>query len=155
VKKMIAAILAAMVCTTTAVAADETWGAVMVRAYHSDRTSGYNENTLGLGIEHRKEGSDFRLVAGAYNNSYNHASAYGGVTWLPVEYGPFKAGMMVGLISGYPRYSYNFGPIAAGILTVEKNGYGANIMVVPPVPGGNVAGPSTWTTAVQLKMRYD
>lgn len=154
-KKLVAAILAAVVCTTPAVASDETWGAVMVRAYHTDRTSGYNENTLGLGFEYRKADSDFRLVAGAYNNSYNHASAYGGVTWLPFELGPIKIGAMAGLISGYPRYNYNLGPVAAGILSYEKSGYGFNIMAVPPVPGGNVAGPSTWTFALQLKMRYE
>lgn len=151
-KKMIAAILTALACTTPAVASDAVWTSMMVRAYHTDRTKGYNENTLGVGVEYRRDDSDIRLVGGMYNNSFNRLSTYAGVSWLPVEVGPVKMGVMGGLISGYQRYDYNFGPMAAGILSIEKNRYGANLMVVPPVPGD---GAPTWTFGLQLKYRYE
>jgi hypothetical protein len=154
-KRLIGAIVLALTAVTAQADNTEVWGAAMVRAYHSDRTKGYNENTLGLGFELRPEDANFRVVAGFYNNSYNRNSVYAGVTWLPIQVGDLKIGAMAGIISGYPRYDYHFGPVGAAVVAYESGRYGANVMIVPPVPDGVTAAPGTWTFGFQLKRRFD
>jgi hypothetical protein len=155
-KKLIAATLVAVALgllpATAKADQSDVWGSVMVRAYHSDRNAGYNENTLGIGIEYQPTDTPLRMVAGTYNNSFRRQSVYAGVTWLPVKLGPVNFGLMGGTISGYERYDYGFGPMAAGLVVLEGKKYGANLMVVPPVPSA-VAGAPTWTFGLQLKYK--
>lgn len=151
-KKSIAVIilLAALALLPQASAKDkDVWVSTMVRAYHTDRKQGYNENTLGLGWE--VHASDkLRYALGGYNNSFNRASYYGSVAYMPLQFGHLRVGGMVGIITGYKTYNYGPGPMAAGVVSYEKNGKGWNLIVVPPVPSDPRP---TWTFGLQLKMK--
>jgi len=152
-KKALAA-LALLLPLALPVNAQEIWTTAMIRSYHSDRSAHFNEQNTGFGFEYKAKDEDQKVVAGAYNNSYNRLSIYAGKAWLPWSHGNWSAGAIYGLVSGYPRYKYNLGLLGLGVLQYENGKYGANILVVPPVPDPSGDKP-TAVVALQLKMSYD
>lgn len=70
-------------------------------SYHYDRSLHLNEVNPGLGITYKSHGL-LAAAAGYYDNSYDHTTFYllGGPVW---HYGPFRAGVLVGAVSGYER----------------------------------------------------
>lgn len=108
----------------------ETWVSVMGASYHTDREAGYNEKNPGVGIEQGDK--NLRAVLGYYRNSLNRDTFYLGVSNTPIHIGGFNFGYTAGLASGYP----NQAPLFAGALvTYERNGYGANLIAAPAMPG--------------------
>jgi hypothetical protein len=72
--------------------------AVNLASYHFSKKDDYkyNETNLGLGVEF-----DNGVVAGFYENSYSKTTAYLGYAWRPLELGIIKAGVVLGVASGY------------------------------------------------------
>lgn len=152
-KTLIAAtiLLATLVLPRPVLAANDVWVSMMVRAYHSNREADFNENTLGVGVEwHPTDVGDVRWVAGAYHNSNRRASIYAGGVYMPLRFGNLRVGLMGGTISGYQKYDYRFGPMAAGVVSYETKRTGINLVIVPPIPGDKTP---TWTYGLQLKMK--
>jgi hypothetical protein len=122
---------------SAAVAQPATWVAATVAAYHPDRDyarqQGLRDVTPGLGLE-REAGAllpDGRLLAGYLRNSYGRSSLYAGAAWLPAQVLGVRAGAMAGAINGYPHNGGRWGPMAAGVLSVERGGLGANLVIAP------------------------
>lgn len=129
-----------------------TWITASAVSYHLDRSikarDNMNERNAGLGIEHSiSDKYDLRAVSGAYNNSFRRDTVYIGALYLPVSYGPFKAGLQAGLATGYQHAVI---PYAAGVLSVEYKRVGLNLIYLPK------ADPKTTAViGLQVKFRID
>lgn len=104
----------------------DVWLSVMTRSYHADRSAGYNERNWGVGIEYGFA-SDWRVVAGTYENSVFRRSNYAGVHWAPFQW----FGGIAGAVSGYPGYEYRWGPMVAPVLSWERGRAGVNVIALP------------------------
>jgi hypothetical protein len=100
----------------------------------------HNTFTPGVGLELGN------TALGVYSNSNCRWSAYAAQAWTPLRYGPLRAGVIGGLVSGY---SAPMLPVAAFIASLEGQKYGVNLLLIPP-PGGSGEG-VTW---VQFKVRW-
>lgn len=76
----------ALICTC--------WLVVTVASQHLD-PSGMNQRNLGIGLEVD------RWIAGGFDNSINRTSFYGGREFLIIEDEHLKAGVALGIMSGY------------------------------------------------------
>lgn len=147
--KTILLVLLLAVCGGASAGDDrQTWGVATVGSYHFDRSHGYCENNFGLGLEHGT--SSVRFIAGTYMNSFCRSSNYLGVIVSPLEFQALGAsvrlGAAIGGVTGYYAKRAAFG--AVPIIGIERGGYGANIMFVPPI--GGVSG----VVGLQFKARF-
>jgi len=116
--------------------ADELWAAVNVHSDHythnhvSSDIGAFNSDTLGLGVEYATAPSR-SWIAGWYHNSHHKPSIYGGVGQQPLQYGAFKAGGAIGLVSGYEAADVI--PLVALIIAYDGERFGANLIVTPPI----------------------
>jgi hypothetical protein len=129
-------------------AKSEWWVNAGMLSYHFDRSAGYNNLNLGLGVEYRFA-STASLTAGRFYNSDRDYSNYAGVYWQPLVVGPIKAGAVVGGFNGYPTTNHG-GWFAAALpaLTVEGKRIGANVFIIPTI-GNRVHG----ALSVQFKLK--
>lgn len=77
---------------------------VHTASYHTDRSSDFNENNLGLGISYPILSSKYKVTAGFYDNSYDKNSTYAGVSYgYDFCNTNFRCelGVTVGVITGY------------------------------------------------------
>lgn len=94
-KIQLGVMLACCILMTDLSQAQDLYVSVPLTSYHADRDAGYNENNLGIGIEY--DG----FVAGYYKNSIHKDTFYAGYVYRPIEYKYFKAGVLVGAMTGY------------------------------------------------------
>jgi len=107
----------------------DTWGVATITSHHFDRSAGHNERNFGVGIEQDVR-PDLRAVVGFYDNSFNRMTTYIGVAFMPLHLGNFSFGLVGVLASGYGSGG-RFLPVALPVVQYERNGWGANIGVVP------------------------
>jgi hypothetical protein len=109
-------------------------------SYHFDHR-GLNQRNFGIGYE-RSVSGNWRIAAGAYDNSMYKVSAYAGGVCAPFQAGGVRLGAMAGVITGYRT-----GPVPIVVPTVllEAKTVGANVLLVP-ISGGVVG--------VQFKVRF-
>jgi hypothetical protein len=126
----------------------EWWVNAGMLSYHVDRSAGYNNANLGLGVEYRFA-STASLTAGRFYNSDRDYSNYAGMYWQPLAVGPIKAGAVVGGFNGYPTTNHG-GWFAAALpaLTIEGRRLGANLFIIPTI-GNRVHG----ALSLQLKWK--
>lgn len=117
-------------------------------SYHQNRQANFNERNYGLGWEH-KISEDLSSTVGFYRNSVRRDSAYAAVLWQPLQIGPVKAGVMAGVINGYPRLNNgNFMPMALPMASIEGRHLGANVICIPKLKDVSAV------CAVQIKARF-
>lgn len=117
-------------------------------SHHQNRQAHFNERNFGLGWEH-KFNEDVSSSVGFYRNSVRRESAYAAVLWEPLHLGPVKAGVMAGVINGYPRLNHgNFIPMALPVASIEGRHLGANLICIPKLKDVSAV------CAVQIKARF-
>jgi hypothetical protein len=97
---------------------------VHVVAIHAEH--GYRSEIPGLGALCRK--GDFLAGAGAYRNSLGKSTAYIAGGWQPLTYGSVRAGVIVGLATGYRPHPV---PMAAAFVSV----WHVHFTLIPKVEG--------------------
>jgi hypothetical protein len=80
--------------------AGDLWGVASVTSYHFNRSANLNENNLGLGAEFSLD-DNTRVIGGAYKNSFDRTSAYGGVALVSNQWKGFRLALSLGFITGY------------------------------------------------------
>jgi hypothetical protein len=116
---------------------------------HFDRSKDFNETNLGLGVEYRFR-SDLSAMAGYHENSIRLRTRYAALNYQPLEIGPLKVGVSVGVMSGYPVVNEGGAFFAAlPMVTYEGKRFGINFGVIPNIPSKHVDG----AFVVQLKAR--
>lgn len=128
---------------------NEWWVNAGMLSYHFDRSAGYNNANLGLGVEYRFA-TTTSLTAGRFYNSDRDYSNYAGVYWQPLAIGPVQVGAVIGGFNGYPTTN-NGGWFAAVLpaLTLEGKRFGANVFLIPTI-GDRVHG----AISLQLKWKF-
>jgi hypothetical protein len=142
-------VLTACFCGS-AVAQRTTFLTVSAFSYHLDRSRDYNERNGGAGIEHFVS-ENVALIGGFYRNSRpdgEGTSMYGGLTYTPLSYGPVRAGMVLGAVTGYQAARVL--PSAGAVVTVGDRQSGLNVHFLPS--GSNRTMFST--VGVQLKRAF-
>jgi hypothetical protein len=75
--------------------------AVHMTSHHFERDAGYNENNAGLGLKWRKPRGPLFISVGAFRNSIDRTSSYGGVGGDWKLAGPLRLQLTAGLVTGY------------------------------------------------------
>jgi len=117
-------------------------------SYHFEDRDKLNPYNWGFGAAWRFT-EDFTLVAGTYHNSMRDQSTYAALAWQPLHLGPFRLGLLAGVIRGYPDVN-NSGwfPMALPVISVEFGRVGANLVVVP-----STRATGTGSLSFQIKVR--
>ena len=112
--------------------AQELYTIATVKSYHQDRSAGYNEKNMGIGLELHLN-SDWKTIVGEYKNSFTHKSIYYGVAWMPFHRGDVSAGLLAVNVSGYlqPLSKYAFGAIP--IVEWKLQQVLLNVVFIPPI----------------------
>lgn len=131
-----------------AAVAAETWVTVGIASYHFDRSAGYNERNIGVGIEHDFN-SDHAVSAGAYRNSINRVSRYALYRWTPIHVGHVRIGVLAGAVDGYHRNGGGIAPAFAPTLTLDTRPIGISLIVIP-----GVSNDVSTAVGLQAKLRF-
>jgi len=117
-------------------------------SYHFEDRDKLNAYNWGFGAAWRFT-EDFSLVAGTYHNSMRDQSTYAALAWQPLHLGPFRLGLLAGVIRGYPDVN-NGGwfPMALPVISVEYGRVGVNLVVVP-----STRATGTGSLSFQIKVR--
>ena len=107
---------------------DRLWISASLRAWHSDRAPA--SETYGIGVEYER--GPISAVYGEYHNSIGHTSAYGGLALRPLRFGPFRAGIVCGAVTGYER---GLVWMVLPMLSVEVRRVGINLIGAPSIAG--------------------
>jgi hypothetical protein len=132
------------------VAQRPTYLTVSAYSYHFDRSREYNEANSGAGVEHFVN-DQLVLMAGFYRNSRpggEETSTYGGLAYLPLAFGPIRAGVMLGAVTGYKAAPVL--PAAGGIVSIGGRDSGVNIHLLPSARNRTLLG----TVGFQLKRAF-
>ena len=114
---------------------------------HFSRSSGYNENNRGLGVEYRTAPAVSYMV-GAFDNSVRRTTRYAAMNWQPLAWGPVRLGAAIGFMDGYPGISHGHTFFAAlPLASWEGRRWGVNVGLIPSL--GRIEG--SWI--VQFKAR--
>jgi hypothetical protein len=114
---------------------------------HMDRSKGYNEDNVGMGVEYGLQ-PDMALMAGAFNNSVRQTTTYAAVNWLPLSLGGWKLGAVVGVMNGYPGIAHGGAFLAAlPMASYEGTRFGVNLGLIPSIDKVDGA------FVIQLKLR--
>lgn len=115
---------------------------VNLASYHSSSWYDYNNNNLGLGYS-KGLSQNLELITGFYENSFYTQTVYGGVDLHTSDRRGFRAGISLGIATGYispffalPNITYRVGNIRT------KIGY------IPEIGG------DTQSNAVTLQVGY-
>jgi hypothetical protein len=134
------------------------WGDAMVGSYHVHPYKHFDEFNPGLGGE-CGFARTWAAAFGYYRNSLDRPSFYGGAIWTPLalDWRWARLGIMGGVISGYNYGRYGFGsdqrtgPVVAPTIITGFRRFGANFILVPPIPADNLP----FTVGLQVKWRFD
>lgn len=119
----------------------DTWIVASLGSYHLERR-GQNEKNLGLGAE-RTFGENWRVVAGAYENSSSDTSVYAGAVYAPWRLGPARVGVLAAALSGYEDKP---AALIAPSALIEGRRFGLNAGFIPAAGG---------VFFLQLKVRWE
>ncbi len=112
-------------------AEQRTFMTVSAVSYHLNRYREYNQTNPGAGLEHHFDES-LSIVGGFYRNSIptrDAVSAYGGAVYSPLAFGPVRAGVMLGFVTGYQKGKIQ--PAASGLVYIGGRDLGVNINFLP------------------------
>lgn len=118
-------------------------------SWHLQNNNERNGENPGLGIEYVLDEKK-SLVAGVYKNSFYDYSNYAGMTWMPLELGHARLGLIAAVIDGY--HMVNNGrpfPAVMPAMMFETRHHGLNLIFAPP-SYGKLHG----TIALQYKYRF-
>jgi len=117
-------------------------------SYHFEDRDKLDPYNWGFGAAWRFT-EDFTLVAGTYHNSMRDQSTYAALAWQPLHLGPFRLGLLAGVIRGYPDVN-NGGwfPMALPVISVEYGRVGVNLVIVP-----STRATGTGSLSFQIKVR--
>ena len=113
------------------------WVTASVRSKHLMEGK-YNEANYGLGIEYHVPETDWAVVTGFFQNSNNEIAAYGGAVYSPLKLDLGIANASLGVM-GALFWGYGSTPVPAVALvgSLERKGYGLNLLYFPPKDEGN------------------
>ena len=77
-----------------------------------------NERNLGLGVTVQHDA--WGMASGFYDNSFRRISKYLLADWLPIHFGPFRAGITAGAASGYAKSNVASEPWIGGLEVTAK-----------------------------------
>lgn len=138
-------ILTALLAVLAAPAQASTYLTVAGLSWHSDRAAGYREKNPGIGIEHDVS-DDVSLIAGTYINSYNRRTAYAGARWMPLVFGPVRAGLTGAVATGYEQRF-----VAFPTLTVDlTDRVGLGVIAAP-----GIGKDASAFVGVELRLRFN
>jgi len=155
------AVLAALTVTSNARAAnwckDGIWVDAMIGSHHVNPDKDFKEFNPGIGVE-CWIAPEWALTAGYFRNSLSKPSIYGGGVWAPefLHWGFIRLAAMGGLISGYEfdrlgfGHDHTVGPVLAPLVMAEYGRFGANIILIPPIPSSDLP----LTFGLQLRLRF-
>jgi hypothetical protein len=128
--------------------AGEWWGVGTLASYHANTEEKFNQRNYGLGLEYQT--GDMAYVAGQYRNSQYRSSVYAMAVWTPLSVGVLHAGGGIGVVNGYRGINNGgLGPAAVGIVKLEMQRVGLNMVVSPAV-----SDKSPLTFALQVKFKF-
>lgn len=122
----------------------DTYAVATVASHHFQHPNTHNELNLGLGFE-TDVTHNVRAIGGFYKNSNYRETVYGGAAYLPFQIGNLKFGGAAAVATGY-SHSPSLGAFA--VAAYERDGWGANLGIVPPV------GKSHAILGVQFKLKF-
>lgn len=127
------------------------WATATVASKHL-MDGDYNEFNPGLGIEYRFPETDWAAVTGFFHNSNKNIAVYAGGAYSPLKLNLEVAQASLGVM-GAMFWGYGNTPIPALALvgSLERNGYGLNLLWFPPKDRDKGNG----LLALQLKVRLD
>jgi hypothetical protein len=133
------------------------WADVMLASYHIHPYRHFDDFNPGVGIECSVT-SQWALSFGYFRNSLDRPSFYGGAIFTPefAHWRWFQLGAMGGIISGYNYGQIGLGknnrtgPILAPTAIVSFGRFGANFILIPPIPADNLP----FTVGLQAKYRF-
>lgn len=129
--------------------AGETWLDLNLTSIHTKHEQHLNQENYGAGVEYHQS-ADVLYMAGAYRNSYDKNSVYALAGWTPIEFNKVKIGAVAGAITGYDACNNGgIAPIAAGLIRIEGNRIGVNIVLIPPASRHDPA-----AIGLQVKYKY-
>ncbi len=136
--------------------ADGWWADLMIGSYHIHPYRHFDDFNPGLGAECAFT-PRWAAAVGYYRNSLDRPSFYGGAIFTPAfsDWGWGRFGLMGGIISGYNYGRYGFGtdqrtgPVLAPVVITGYGRFGANFILIPPIPSDNLP----FTVGLQLKWR--
>jgi hypothetical protein len=132
------------------------WADVMLGSYHIHPYRHFDDFNPGVGTECSVT-SQWALSFGYFRNSLDRPSFYGGAIFTPefAHRGWFQLGAIGGIISGYNYGQIGLGrnnrtgPILAPTAIVRVGRFGANFILIPPIPQDNLP----FTVGLQAKYR--
>ena len=120
-------------------ALSQTYAVATITSWHFDREKDYNENNLGLGLEHRLS-ENWSVSTGFFRNSFYRNTNYLFAGYTPIEISGWRAGVVMGGVTGYEE---GMSPWFTGVATRDFGRIGINIVLSPV------------GMALQLKVRID
>ena len=148
--RTLALLVATAGCCDSALAQRVTFLTVSAFSYHLDRSREYNERNAGAGVE-KFVSDNVAVIGGFYRNSRpdgEGTSMYGGLTYTPISYGPIRAGLVLGGVTGYQAARVL--PSAGALITLGDRTSGLNIHVLPSASNRTMFS----TIGVQLKQAF-
>lgn len=121
------------------VAEAQTYAVMTLTSFHFDRDKQYNENNVGLGLEHRVN-DDWSISAGFFRNSFDRHTNYLFAGYTPVEVAGWRTGVVMGAVTGYENGA---SPWLTGVAMRDFGRIGINLVF------------SGAAIAVQLKVSLD
>jgi len=156
--RVFAGCLAADVAQAGASCNQGLWVDAMLGSYHINPDRHFEDFNPGVGLECTIS-PQWAAAAGYFRNSLLRPSFYGGAVFAPesLHWGAARLGAMGGVISGY-----NYGRFGVGenhrtglVLTptviLERGRFGANLIVVPPIPADHL--PLTLGLQARVRVR--
>jgi hypothetical protein len=113
----------------------------MLGSYHINPDRHFEDFDPGIGVECAVR-PEWSAAAGYFRNSLLRPSFYGGAIYAPesLHWGAVRVGAMGGVISGYNYGRFGVGEnhrtglILIPSVILEHGRFGANVMLVPPIP---------------------
>jgi hypothetical protein len=132
------------------------WADAMLASYHIHPYRHFDDFDPGVGVECSIT-PQWALSFGYFRNSLDRPSFYGGGIFTPefAHWRWFQLGAMGGIISGYNYGQIGLGqnnrtgPILAPTAIVHFGRFGANFILIPPIPEDNLP----FTVGLQAKYR--
>lgn len=126
-----AIVLAALACSEAK--AEEPWAVASLGSHHFSDDH-FNQRNLGFGFEYPTSRRRLAAVGGAYDNSFERTSVYGGVAWTPLGVGGVAwLGFVAGAITGY---GHPVLPLILPTVQFEHRRVGLNVFYAPRIKDG-------------------
>jgi hypothetical protein len=125
--------------------AEGLWATAMLGSWHLNPDRHFEDFNPGIGVECNFR-PEWTAAAGYFRNSLLRPSFYGGAIYAPesLHWGAMRLGAMGGVISGYNYGRFGVGEnhrtglILTPSLILERGRFGANLILVPPIPADHL-----------------